>query len=98
MRRSTVSKKSSRDRRVYSPNVSTIPITAMGCQQCIPFSVVKLKGKHCQKPYCRNGARTATEMDGTLHTDFQKSETSRDIKKFFWYHLNIFKSFINFQN
>ena len=49
VRRSTVSKKSSRDRRVYSPNVSTIPITAMGCQQCIPFSVVKLKGKHCQK-------------------------------------------------
>ena len=25
--------------------------------------------------------RTATEMDGTLHTDFRKSETSRDIKK-----------------
>jgi hypothetical protein len=28
-------------------------------------------------------ARTATGMDGTLHTDFQKSETSRDIKIFF---------------
>ena len=27
--------------------------------------------------------RTATEMDGTLHTDFWKSETSRDIKKYF---------------
>ena len=27
--------------------------------------------------------RTATEMDGTLHTDFRKSETSRDIKKIF---------------
>ena len=26
-------------------------------------------------------SRTATEMDGTLHTDFRKSETSRDIKK-----------------
>ena len=26
-------------------------------------------------------ARTATGMDGTLHTDFRKSETSRDIKK-----------------
>ena len=25
--------------------------------------------------------RTATVMDGTLHTDFRKSETSRDIKK-----------------
>ena len=28
-------------------------------------------------------SRTATEMDGTLHTDFRKSETSRDIKKNF---------------
>ena len=27
--------------------------------------------------------RTAIEMDGTLHTDFRKSETSRDIKKYF---------------
>ena len=25
--------------------------------------------------------RTATEIDGTLHTDFRKSETSRDSKK-----------------
>ena len=30
-----------------------------------------------------SNSRTATEMDGTLHTDFQKSETSRDIKKKF---------------
>ena len=27
--------------------------------------------------------RTATEMDGTHHTDFRKSETSRDVKKYF---------------
>jgi hypothetical protein len=27
--------------------------------------------------------RIATGMDGTLHTDFPKSETSRDIKKSF---------------
>ena len=27
------------------------------------------------------GPRTATGMTGTLHTDFRKSETSRDIKK-----------------
>ena len=26
-------------------------------------------------------ARTATDMDGTLHTDLRKSETSREIKK-----------------
>ena len=31
------------------PNVSTTPITAMGCRQCLPLSVVQLKGKHCRK-------------------------------------------------
>ena len=35
--------------------VSTTPITAMGCQQCLPVSVVQLKGKHCQNPHCSNG-------------------------------------------
>ena len=39
----------------YCPNVSTTPITAMGYRQCLPLSVVELKGKHCQKPHCRNG-------------------------------------------
>ena len=28
-------------------------------------------------------ARTSTGMDGTLHTDFRKSETSRDFKEYF---------------
>ena len=37
------------------PNVATTPITAMGCRQCLPISVVQLKGKHCQKPHCRDG-------------------------------------------
>ena len=31
------------------------PITAMVCRQCLPLSVVQLKGKHCRKPHCRNG-------------------------------------------
>ena len=35
--------------------VSTTPITAMGCQQCLPFSVVQLKGKYCWNPHCPNG-------------------------------------------
>ena len=39
----------------YCPNASTTPITAMGCRQCLPLSVVHLKGKHCRKPHCRNG-------------------------------------------
>ena len=38
-----------------SPNISTTPITAMGCRQCLPLSVVQLKGKHCRKPHCRYG-------------------------------------------
>ena len=37
------------------PNVFTTPITAMRCQQCLPLSVVQLKGKHCPKHHCRNG-------------------------------------------
>ena len=36
-------------------NVSTTPNTAMGYQQSLPLSVLQLKGKHCQKPHCRNG-------------------------------------------
>ena len=39
----------------YSPNVSTTSVTAMGCRQCFPLSVVQLKGKHCPKPHCCNG-------------------------------------------
>ena len=39
----------------HCPNVSTTPITAMGCRHCLPLSVVQLKGKHCRKPHCRNG-------------------------------------------
>ena len=27
----------------------------MGCRQCLPLSVVQLKGKHCRKPHCSNG-------------------------------------------
>ena len=38
-----------------SPNVSTSPVMAMGCRQCLPLSVVQLKGKHCRRPHCRNG-------------------------------------------
>ena len=28
---------------------------AMGCRQCLPLSVVQLKGKHCRKPRYCNG-------------------------------------------
>ena len=37
--------------------VSTTPFTATGCQQCLPLSVVQLKGKHCQNTHCRNGVK-----------------------------------------
>ena len=38
----------------HCSNVSTTPITAMGCRQCLPLSVVHLKSKHCRKPHCCN--------------------------------------------
>ena len=37
----------------YCSNLSTTPITAMGCQQCLPLIVVQLKGKHYPKKHCR---------------------------------------------
>ena len=40
---------------ISAGSVSTTPITAMGWRQCLPLSVVQLKGKHCRKPHCRNG-------------------------------------------
>ena len=39
-------------------------------------------------------AKTATDMDGTLHTDLWKSETSRENEKSFEHHLKTFKSCI----
>ena len=45
-----------------SPNVSRTPITVMGCRQCLPLSVVQLKGKHCPKPHCRNGVVDTFEL------------------------------------
>ena len=36
-------------------NVSTTPITAIRCRQCLSLGFVQLKGKHCQKTHCRNG-------------------------------------------
>ena len=51
---------------ILSPNVSTTPITAMGCQQNLPLSVVQQKGKHCRKPHCLNGVVDSfrLSMDG----------------------------------
>jgi hypothetical protein len=40
---------------LFCPNVSTTPITAMGCRQCLPLSLFQLKGKHCREPHCCNG-------------------------------------------
>ena len=42
-------------RMMQCPNVPTNPIMAIGCRQCLPLSVVQLKGKPCRKPHCRNG-------------------------------------------
>ena len=40
---------------VYAQTYLQLPITGMGCRQCLPLSVVLPKGKHCWKPHCRNG-------------------------------------------
>ena len=34
----------------------------MGCQQCLPLSVVELKGKHCWIPHYRNGVADTFEL------------------------------------
>ena len=36
-------------------NIPNTPITAIKCRQCLPLSVVQLKGKHCQKSHCGIG-------------------------------------------
>ena len=41
--------------KLLCPDLSTTPITAMWCRQCLPLIVVQLKGKHCRKSHCRNG-------------------------------------------
>ena len=45
------------------PNVSTTPITAMGCRKCLPLIVVQLKGLHCRKSHCRNGVLDTLGQD-----------------------------------
>ena len=48
--------------------ISITPITALGCQQCLPLSVVQLKVKHCRKPYCRNGVVDTFRLTLLLHS------------------------------
>ena len=55
----------------YCSNVSTTPITAMGCWQCLSLSVLQLKGKHCRKPHCRNGV-----VESTLNVDTFRPDVS----------------------
>ena len=50
-------------------NVTTTPITAMGCKQCLPLSVVQLKGKHCQNPHCCNGVVDTFGLSMSLRND-----------------------------
>ena len=59
---------------VHCPNVSTSPITAMVCKQCLSLSVVQLKGKHYQKTHCRNGV---------VHT-FRHSGFTASVEREIW--------------
>ena len=36
--------------RKLSPNISTTPLRQWGFQQCLPFSWITLRGKHCRHP------------------------------------------------
>ena len=56
-------------------NVTTTPITAMGCEQCLPLSVVQLKGKHCIKPHYRNGVVDTVRLGG-ISINFDKKAVS----------------------
>ena len=57
-------------------NVSTTPIIAMGCQQCLSLSVVQLKGKHCRIPYCCNGV---VDTFGPYHHDVDNLNAARHV-------------------
>jgi hypothetical protein len=48
----------------------------MGYRQCLPLSVVQLKGKHCRKPHCRNGV-VDTFGHGHLTTYKKFTDTSK---------------------
>ena len=51
---------------IPGPNLSTTPIK--GCPQCLPLSVVQLKGKHCWKPHCLDGVVIHSGIVSVYHT------------------------------
>ena len=55
-----------------SPNVPTTTT-----RNVYLFSVVQLKGKHCQKPHCHNGVvDTFGQYEASYKASFQLSETT----------------------
>ena len=52
--------------------------TSMGCRQCLPLSVVHLKGKHCRKPHCRNGVVNTFRHD-VCNSDFNWPKLKKDL-------------------
>ena len=45
------------------PNVSTTPIMAMECRQCLSLSVFQLKGKHCRNPVAVMGLQIRLDIN-----------------------------------
>ena len=41
--------------KYLAPTHLQLPLRQWGAGNVLPLSVVQLKGKHCQKPHCRNG-------------------------------------------
>ena len=64
---------------IHCPNVSTTPITAMGCRQCLPFSVVQLKGKHLREPHCRNGVVDTFGLNPSITDRVHRNENFVEI-------------------
>ena len=79
------------------PNVSTTPITAMGCRQCFYLSVVPLKGKLIWKLRCLNGVVDTIRPFGLAHKKIQSCRASGTYEnRYLPYPCNVFGNFCGF--
>ena len=66
---------------------STPPIMAMGWRQCLPLSVVQLKGKHCQKPNCRNGVVDIVPINPGSFGDLPCLFPGQFLRQYMWQYI-----------
>ena len=65
-------------------NIPTTPITAMGCRQYLPLSVVQLQGKHCQKAHCHNGVADTFWQGWVKLTIWHSWQVTCDTREFYF--------------